>query len=75
VIFASANGGRTSEVFKTHDVDGVVDPSRARDHWSYAAGVVPVFDCRIGRGAFDQPADTTVLTIAEAVGAVARTSR
>ena len=75
VIFAASAGGRTSEVFRTRDADTLVDTARARDLWLRAAGAVPVLDCRIGRGAFDESADATVLAIAEAAGLAARTSR
>ncbi len=72
VRFASASGGRTSEIFRTDGTDVVVDVSRAREIWSHATATVPVFECRIGRGAFDRTPEATVLAIVAAAGSLAR---
>jgi hypothetical protein len=74
VRFASASRGRTSEIFRTDGTDVVVDLSRARAVWSHATASVPVFECRIGRGAFDRTPESTVLAIVAAAGSLARSS-
>ena len=63
VRFASASRGRTSEIFRTDGTDVIVDLSQARAVWSHATASVPVFECRIGRGAFDRTPESTVLAI------------
>jgi hypothetical protein len=64
VLFASANRGGTSDVFGIAGGERVVDVSSARALWGRAVNTVPVFECVIGRGAFDEPAAATVLAIA-----------
>jgi hypothetical protein len=64
VLFASANRGGTSDVFGIAGGERVVDVSSARALWGRAVDTVPVFECVIGRGAFDEPAAATVLAIA-----------
>lgn len=66
VLFAAGSEVRISEIFRNRYADVTVDLSHARELWSRAVRGVPVFGCRIGRGAFNQRAELNVLS---AIGA------
>jgi hypothetical protein len=54
VLFAATSPATVSEVFVTPG-EARFDRASARSLWGRAVRSVPVFECRIGRGAFDAP--------------------
>ena len=61
VVFAAGSDVRTSEAFRAAAKAPHQQLAGARSLWTRLVSRVPAFECRIGRGAFDERAESSLL--------------